>query len=212
MRREVLNRTTTPQRLEEIYQLNRSRFHAHGIMVAIALHPRSPAALRESAIPGLFWRDLLKMIASPDVPERTRSQVVPILRKRVERISTGEWYTFAYLCPPRLFEWVLKRSDPRLLARLLENPRMTAEALMKLIHGPGMTPEMAVAIERSDKWFPRKAVRKSLIYCSRGNLTTSLSALRGLTRTELREVAAAGSLHPLIRKTAEAEIRRYESE
>jgi len=198
--------------LEEIYRLNRDQYHAHVVYVGIALHPRSPAYLREMVLPHLFWRDLLKVVGSPDVPQRMRAGALPVLRKRMERASLGEWRTFASLCPPRLFEWVLQRSDPELYAILLRNPRMTQERLMKLIHGQQMTRDLAVAIERNPRWFVRKPIRKSLIYCKKGNLSTALSALTGLTRTELDEIAASHSVHPLVRRTASKEIRKSEPE
>lgn len=202
LRRELLNRKTTPERLEELHQLNREQFRAHGISVGLALHPRSPSALREAVLPELFWRDLIKLIGSPDVPDRTRSAALPILRKRTERISLGEWQSLAAICPPRLFDWVLKRGDERIFTALLQNPRMTRDTLMKLVHGAAMSPSFAVAIERTPRWFTDQGIRKSLIYCAKGNLSTALSALRGLTRTDLSEIARTGSLHPLIQRTA----------
>lgn len=114
----------------------------------------------------------------------------------------GEWRSLASICPPRLFDWVLKRGDERIFAALLQNPRMTRDTLMKLVHGPAMSPAFAVAVERNRRWFTDQGIRKCLIYCARGNLSTALSALRGLTRTDLSEIGRTPSLHPLVQRTA----------
>jgi len=206
MRRLVLNPATSTSILEEIFEKNRQETHAHAIWVGLAIHPRTPEVLREAVFPHLFWRDLLKVLNCPAVPERAKKKVVELLQRRMERAATGEWKAFARACAPRLFPWVMKQDEPGLFGILLENPRMTETALVRLIHSPAMTPEFSVQIVDNRLWQNRRSVRKALVYSKKSDLTTALVSLKGLTKPELKEVMSTFTLHPLILMSAKALI------
>jgi len=199
----ALDRSTTATKLEHIFELNKKEYQAHGILVALATHPRTPPHLRESILPHLFWRDLVKVMTTPQVPQRSRNACLPILRKRLDRAQMGEWRAFAGMCPPRLFNWILKRKNASLYEPLLNNPRMTEAGLMRLIHSSDASPDFSRAVQRHKKWRPRRAIQKSLIFCRNGDLSTSLSALRFMPRQDLQEIVNTGTLHRLVRLTAE---------
>lgn len=207
MRRLALNRNTPARTLEEIFEHNRREHQAHGILVALAMHPRTPSHLRESILPHLFWRDLVKVMETPQVPQRSRNACMPVLRKRMDRAQAGEWRSFAGICPPRLFNWVLKRKDPALFDAVLNNPKMTETRLMRLVHSTGMSPQFARAISGHEKWNRRRTIQKGLVFCRNGDLTTSLSALKYMPRQDLQEIVDTKTLHRLIRLTAEKLLR-----
>ncbi|NOY22168.1 MAG: hypothetical protein GXO70_01485 [Acidobacteria bacterium] len=207
MRRLVLNPSTSASILEEIFEKNRQETHAHAIWVGLSIHPRFPDTLRETIFPHLFWRDLLKVLDCPAVPERAKQKVMQLLQRRMERVAAGEWKAFARACSPKLFPWVMKQDQDGLFAVLLENPRMTETALVRLIHSPAMKPEFSVQIVDNRVWRKRRSVRKALVYSKKSDLTSALVSLKGMTKSELKEVEGTYTLHPLILMSARALIR-----
>lgn len=207
MRRLVLNPATSASILEEIFEQNRQETHAHAVWVGLSIHPRFPEAIRQLVFPHLFWRDLLKVLDSPCVPERAKQKAIQLLQRRMERATAGEWKAFARACSPKLFPWVMKQDMPGLFSVLLENPRMTESALVRLIHSPAMKPELSVQIVDSRIWRSRRSVRKAIVYGKNSDLTSALVSLKGMTRPELKEVVRTFSLHPLILMSAKALIR-----
>jgi len=202
MRKLALNPATPTAILEEIFETNRQETHAHAIWVSLGIHPRTPESLREAVFPYLFWRDLLKVVDCPAVPERAKQKAMQLLQRRIERATSGEWKAFARACSPKLFSWVMKQDQPGLFAVLLENPRMTETALVRLIHSPAMKAEFSVQIVDNRLWQNRRLVRKALVYSKASDLTTALVSLKGLTKSELEDVAKTLSLRPLIRLSA----------
>ncbi len=204
MRRMVLNPSTPEPILEEIYELNRKEKHAHAIWVALSLHPRCSETLRELIFPHLFWRDLLKVVDCPAVTERTKQKALRLLKQRMEKAAVGEWKALARVCPPKLFSWVMKQNQPELFSVLLDNSRMTENALVQLIHSPAMQAEFSIMIADHRLWQNRRSVRIALIYCKKTDLTTALISLKKVTKPELMAIEKTLSLHPLIRRTASA--------
>ena len=208
MRRLVLNPATPAALLEEIFEKNRQETHAHAIWAGLSVHPKIPEQLREWVFPHLFWRDLLKVLDTPAVPERAKNTAIQLMKRRMERAATGEWKAFARTCPPKLFSWVMKQDQEGLFPVLLENPRITEPVLVRLIHSPEMKAEYSVQILDSQLWRNRRSVRKALVFSKKSDLTTALVSMKGMTRSELEEVAATFSLRPLILMSAKALIRQ----
>ena len=206
MRRKVLDHSTESDVLEEIYQENKEGHHAHRIIVGLSLHPKCPDTIREQLFQNLFWRDLMKAVESPHVPERAKHKATQLLIKRLSRITLGEWKTFARQCIPSLFPLVMKREDCGLFTTLLDNPRLTETKLIQLIHSPDMQQEFCVKIVDHDIWKRRRGVCKSIIYCQNGDLTSQLLCLKKMTSADLHEISRCTSLHPLIRQSAEVLI------
>jgi len=211
LRRIVRNPRTEPSVLEEALQINRTEFQAYAVYAALAVHPRATDSVREALLPQLFWRDLAMVIASPHVPDRVRNSAIPILRKRMDRATFGEWKAFARMCPPRLVGWVLKLADPEVFRCLLDNPRLSSDGLVQIIHAPDMTPAMSVEIGNHDRWRNLRKVRLALVYGARTDLTTALLAMKGLLKQDLEEIRKTETLRPLIRRTAEELLRRTSS-
>lgn len=212
MRRLVLNPATSTTILEEIFEKNKKEIHAHGIWIGLAIHPRTPEELREAVFPHLFWRDLLKVLNCPAVPERAKRKAAQLLQRRMERAAIGEWKAFARTCTPKLFPWVMKQDKPELFGILLENPRMTEAVLVRLIHSPEMKPEYSVQIVDNRVWKNRRSIRKALIYSKKTDLTTALISLKDMTKPELKEVVGTFTLHPLILMSAKALIKEKDGQ
>ncbi len=208
MRRLVLNRTTPASTLETIFEKNRRETHAHGIWVGLSIHPKTPEPLREAIFPHLFWRDILKVLNTPAVPERAKQKAAHYLRQKMARAAKGEWKAFARICPTRLFPWVIKQGQRELFTILLENPKMTESALIRIIHSPDMTPTFARQIVNHRLWQNRRSIRTALIYCKHSDPAIARICMEGMTMPELKEVMKTASLQPEIRVAAKALIRK----
>ena len=116
----------------------------------IAQHPRAPAQLRNRLLPTLPWRALAAIAVDGSAHPQARSHAAERLLARWPHMTMGERRSLATLAPPPLWPAIWKVRDVRVLAALLQNPRLTVGWLERLIQ-PELTLMQAEALQTS-RW------------------------------------------------------------
>ena len=176
---ELVARLAAEQRLLAVYEVRRD----------LALHPRAPEALALRLVPGLFWRDLLALGADTRVRPTVRRAAELHLAERLPGLAVGEKAAIARRASPSLI--ALLRHDPsvRVVAALLDNPRLTEGLLEPLAHSAQALPPVLDLIAADRRWGARHALRAALARNPRTPLATALRLLPSLKKPELRAVA-----------------------
>jgi hypothetical protein len=155
----------------------------------LALHPRTPEPLALRHVPGLYWRDLMALGQDTRARPRVRRAADQHLAIRLPKLAVGEKITLARRCGSEILSQLRHDPSPRVVAALLDNPRLTEDLLAPVVHAP-TTPGPVLALVAADRrWGLRPALQSAL---ARNPATPSATALRLLPllpKQELRGVA-----------------------
>jgi len=102
----------------------------------IAQHAKAPAHLRANLLPRLPWRALAALAADSSAHPNARAMAVERLQVLWPGFSLGERRTFALLAPRMLWPLIWKVPDAGVIGALLQNPRLSPEALVNLVQPP----------------------------------------------------------------------------
>lgn len=114
----------------------------------VAQHPKAPAHLRARLLSRLPWRALAAVAHDASAHPQARAQSVERLLQGWPMLSLGERRSLALAAPQPLWRLAWKSPDPGVIERLLQNPRMGLEGLLRLVQAP-LTPPQADALARS---------------------------------------------------------------
>jgi len=166
-------------RLLSFYELRRD----------LALHPRAPEPLALRHVPGLFWRDLMTLGLDTRVRPRVRRAADQYLAARLPELALGEKINIARRCGLGAVSQLRRDPSPRVIAALLDNPRLTEDALAPIVHAP-TTPGPVLALIAADRrWGVRPALQAALARNPATPVAAVLRILPLLRKPELRSVA-----------------------
>lgn len=168
----------------------------------IALHPKTPEPLALRFVPSLFWRDLLDLGLDMRVRPTLRRAADRRLMARLTTLAVGEKVTVARRGSPRVLGQLRHDPTPRVMAALLENPRLTEGVLLPLLSSDDVQPPVLELIARNRRWGVRHEVRYLLCTNPRTPVQTSLPILPFLRKRELQTVAREVRLPPPVRRRA----------
>jgi hypothetical protein len=176
---EVVELLAEQGRLLSFYELRRD----------LALHPRAPEPLALRHVPGLFWRDLMTLGLDTRVKPRVRRAADQYLSARLPELALGEKINLARRCGPGTVAQLRHDPSPRVIAALLDNPRLTEDALAPIVHAP-TTPGPVLALIAADRrWGVRPSLQAALARNPAAPVATVLRLLPFLRKPELRGVA-----------------------
>jgi hypothetical protein len=172
----------------------------------IAQHVQAPAHLRNRLLPTLPWRGLAAIAADASAHPQARAHAVERLLHRWPSMTMGERRSLALLAAAPLFPAIWKVRDVRVLAALLENPRMTVGWLERLVQ-PEFTPMQAQALQDS-RWREIVPVAHQVLTAlDRGLARPDSGLVLGMAATwilalpeEERLLAASRVTHPALRR------------
>lgn len=155
----------------------------------VALHPRAPEPLALRHVPGLFWRDLMAVGQDTRLHPRVRRSADQHLALRLPELALGEKINLARRCGLGIVSQLRHDPSPRVIAALLDNPRLTEDLLAPILHAP-TTPGAVLAVVAADRrWGLRPALQAALARHPATPVATALRLLPLLRKTELRAVA-----------------------
>ncbi len=168
----------------------------------IALHPRSPETLALRFVASLFWRDLLELGLDTRVRPTVRRAADRRLLGRLGGLSTGEKVAIARRASPRVLGRLRHDPAPRVIAALLENPRVTEGVLLPLASSDDAPPGVLEILARNRRWGTRYEIRQALCSNPRTPVPTVLPILPLLRKRDLRTIARSVRLAPAVRRRA----------
>lgn len=168
----------------------------------IALHPRSPEPLALRFVASLFWRDLLELGLDTRVRPTVRRAADRRLIGRLGGLAAGEKVAIARRASPRVLALLRHDPTPRVIAALLENPRLTEGVLLPLAASEETSPGVLEILARNRRWGSRYELRLALCTNARTPVQTVLPMLPMLRKRDLQTVARTARLSRVVRRRA----------
>lgn len=176
---------------------------AYEIKRLIALHPRAPEALALRFVSALFWRDLVELGLDTRVRPTVRRAADRRLMGRLPALAVGEKASLARRASARVLGRLRHDPSTRVVAALLENPRLTEGVLLPLVASEDARPEVLEVVARHRRWGVRYEVRLGLCLNPNTRVATALATLPYLRKSDLRAVARRPRLAPAVRRRVE---------
>lgn len=164
--------------------------------------------LREEAA-GRSMPALDRLLRVPSPPRASMPPQEKIAAGRDGRpLTLGERKALARKPDPALLAKLSSDPNPEVVRRLLENPRLTENDVIRMIARRPALPEILAEIARSVRWIHRPRVRLALLLNpgAPADLVAPITSL--LARQELEEVIAAPPVHPAVRALCIERLRR----
>ena len=174
----------------------------------IVAHPATPEAKALNLLPGLFWRDLVKLGASVRTRPRIRRAADIRLAEKLPRLSLGERIAVARQAGPGAMSQLRNDAHPRVIGALLENPRLTEGVLAPLLTSDTANPQVLERVAADRRWGLRYGVRSMLARNPRTPVTTAMGLLSGLKKSDLRAIGSDWRMSAPVRQRANLLVGR----
>ena len=168
----------------------------------LALHPRTPQILAQQLMPGLYWRDLAALGGDTRLHPRLRRAADQYLAARLPGLAVGEKISLARRAGPGLLAHLRHDPSPRVIAALLDNPRLTEDILAPVVHGAATPGPVLKLIAEDRRWGARTGLQVAICRNPGTPLATSLKLLPLLRKPELKAVGADPRLSEAVRQRA----------
>ncbi len=165
---------------------------------ALALHPATPRVEALHLLEDLPWRDLLDVGREARTPPPVRRAANNRILQLLRGIAVGERIALARLADRDLFENLFEDKDPRVLAALLGNPRLTMVDLLAWLTTGSADADRLSLLARDGRWVSRPPVREALLRHRGIPRAVALSLLSSATRAEWQRLGADPRLDPLL--------------
>jgi hypothetical protein len=189
---EVIELVAGARRLLSFHQVRRD----------LALHPATPETIAARFVPTLFWRDLMEMALDSRLRPTLRRAAELHLTARLPEMAVGEKVSLARRASQGVLAQLRHDPSPRVIAALLDNPRLTEGLLAPVVHGAGTPPAVLELIAADRRWGVRYPLRVALVRNPATPLPTVWRLLESLRKLDLRPVAADPRLSAPVRRRA----------
>jgi hypothetical protein len=181
------------------------------VLARVVLSPRVPRPLALRLVGSLHWRDLAEVAATLRLSAALRVRAESSLRDALPDMRLGDRVTLARLATPALLAELLRDADRRVLEAALTNPRLREEDLLIAIRRDDVRVALLEQVVGSTRWTRCYAVRLALALQPRTPLALALQQVSALVPRDLRRVAGAAGLHPLVASAARTVLERDEA-
>lgn len=164
--------------------------------------PQAPPAVSARLLPTLRWAGLMRIGLDPRLAPALRRAADRLLVARLPAMAVGERTSLARRVSAGVLTALRHDPSPRVIAALLDNPRLTEGVLAPLVHRDDAAPEVLRAVAENPRWGVRQGVRAALAKNPRTPVATVLRLLPHLGRPDLGAVARDGRLAPAVRRRA----------
>lgn len=175
---------------------------AHEVRVALVRHPKTPQTHALRFVSGLYWRELLALGTDTRISPVVRRAADRALQARLPGLAVGEKIAIGRRASPGVLNRLRRDPSPKVVAALLENPRLTEGMLMPLVQDETAEPGVLEIIARDRRWGIRYEVRVGLARNPRTPLQAALGILPHLKKRDLRTVARAPRVREPVRRRA----------
>ena len=189
---EVVDELAAQVRLLAFYELKRD----------LARCPAAPEALALRLIPGLFWADLVAIGLDIRLHPRLRHAADEHLLARLPALAVGEKIAIARRAAPAALARLRHDPSPRVIAALLDNPRLTEGTLAPLAHADTTSPPVLELLAADRRWGMRYPLRLALARNPSTPVAAALRLLPMLHKPDLRAVAGDPRLAEPLRRRA----------
>lgn len=169
---------------------------------AIAAHRATPFAEAQRLIATLFWSDLVELGRDAAVRPAVRRAANRALLERYEGLAIGERIAIVRRAGTELLTRVRHDPEPRVVAAMLDNPRLTEGLLLPVVASGRSSPRVLTVVAESTRWVARYQVRRLLCRNRKTPLEISLSLLPRLKKADLKALENDPAARPEVRRRA----------
>lgn len=188
VRQLLLNPFVDGEILQEVASI-RHLTSAYPVKAALARHWKTPEPVAMRLVPHLFWRELLEICVDVRIRGPVRRAAERYLLERLSRLTLGEKISLARRIGPSAGRSLVVDAEPEVLSALMQNPRMTEEALMPLLTSDKASPQALYAVAEHPRWGTRYEIRSALCRNPQTPFSVVLRLLPELRREDLSGVA-----------------------
>jgi hypothetical protein len=178
------------------------------VLARVVLSPRASRGLSLRLLSQLSWRDLAEVAATARVPAAVRLRAESLLREVLRDLRLGDRITLARLATASVLFALLRDDEPRVLEAALLNPRLREQDLLTAVRREDVSRSLIEGCTRSSRWSSNYAVRLALVLQPRTPQPLALLQISSLVPRDLRRVAEAEDLRPLVRAAARTVLER----
>jgi hypothetical protein len=189
---EVVDELAAQERLLVFYEVRRD----------LARCRAAPETLALRLVGGLYWADLMALGLDTRLHPRLRRAADQHLLARLPGLSVGEKVSLARRAAPAVLAHLRHDPTPRVIAALLDNPRLTEGTLAPLVHGETTPAPVLELIAGDRRWGARYPLRLALARNPATPLGAALRLLPALHKPDLRAVAGDPRLADPLRRRA----------
>jgi hypothetical protein len=189
---EVVGELAAQERLLVFYEVRRD----------LARCRATPEVLALRLVGGLFWADLMAIGLDTRLHPRLRRAADQHLLARLPGLAVGEKISLARRAAPAILAHLRHDPTPRVIAALLDNPRLTEGSLAPLAHGETTPTPVLELIAGDRRWSARYPLRLALARNPATPLAAALRLLPALHKPDLRAVAGDPRLSQPLRRRA----------
>jgi len=189
---EVIDEIAGQERLLVFYAVRRD----------LARCRATPEMLALRLVGGLYWADLMAIGLDTRLHPRLRRAADQHLLARLPRLAVGEKISLARRAAPTILAQLRHDPTPRVIAALLDNPRLTEGSLAPLVHGETTPTPVLELIAGDRRWGARYPLRLALARNPATPLGAALRLLPALHKADLRSLAGDPRLAEPLRRRA----------
>jgi hypothetical protein len=189
---EVIGEIAAQTRLLAFYEVRRE----------LARCRATPETLALRLVAGLFWADLMTIGLDTRLHPRLRRAADQHLMARLPGLAVGEKISIARRAAAAVLVKLRHDPTPRVIAALLDNPRLTEGALAPVVHGETTPAPVLELIAADRRWGMRYPVRLAIARNPATPLGAALRLLPMLHKLDLKAVAGDPRLAEPLRRRA----------
>jgi hypothetical protein len=189
---EVVEAIAAERRFLSFYEVRRD----------LAVHPRTPEVLALRFVPGLYWRDLMELGLDMRIRPTLRRAADIQLCNRLPELALGEKTNLARRASPGVLAHLRHDPSPRVIAALLDNPRLTEGVLMPVAQKASTPPAVLEAVAADRRWGVRYPIKLALARNPQTPLPVAWRILETLRKADLKPVASDPRLPEAVRRRA----------
>ncbi len=175
---------------------------AYEVRKAVAGHPHTPHSLALRLVPGLYWADLVRVGTETRLHPLVRRAADRRLVERLPGLAVGERMAIGRSASPAVLTTLRFDSNPRVIAAVLDNPRLTEGSLVALAAHERASPQVLSVLCRNGRWAVRRTIRVALCRNPATPDALVLGLLPGLDKGSLATVASDTRLSRAVRRKA----------
>jgi hypothetical protein len=172
------------------------------VMLALAMHPRTPRHISIPALRRLFTFDLMQVTLTPAVAADIKRVAEEQIVNRLESLSAGERISLARRASGRVAAALLHDADSRVLATALDNSRLVENSVVTALMKHDAPKFFFAAVSGHSKWSQRREVQIALLRSEKTLLEHAVELAKNFPAETLREIV------PESRRAVILELRR----
>lgn len=196
--------TETIERLLDLPEVR----HSYELRRELARHPRTPRTHALQLIHTLYWRDLVELGGDLKIAAPLRYAANVELAKRLPSLTLGERIALARRAAPAVIQELSREREPKVIAALFENPRLTEGLVVRMANAQRTAPKVLLLIGNHPRWSAAYEVRLALCRNPNTPLQISVPALQHLRVGDRRGLAQDPRLPSVLRRAAAKSRKR----